>query len=222
MEKYDDGTGSFPDISYRKGAAYTLDFGLYCKSIGDFYDHELAFKDKRRLYFHCGVDRAAGPVFCPFDGRIIFDQSAGNYGTMLTIYPDGADFLFRVAHMAAITEQAQETESAGKKIKAGTLLGMAGNQGIGTGPHTHAELVSTGERSVILDHILTLRGYTNPEEYKDLLYPHIMPEDRAEWDAYTQARGFGRFNDSFCERRDGYRGGRELVTYYNSRHVFGM
>jgi len=220
LQKYDDGSFRFSGVRFRDGAEWTLPFQVFVESAGDYKRHGLWFNDGRLVYIHFGVDRAHGGIICPFDSHAEWHEGVPGYETLLILKPVGADFEIRIAHMDRPSHPVRAAILNGGIIKAGVFLGKTGARGIGTGPHSHTEIVSIGETSAICDTILEARGFSKENKMAD--YEKKMNnEEREYFRNYLSARGFVLFSDHVCIRDDGFRPvGR--VTYYSSRSLFGM
>ncbi len=92
----------------------------------------------KTVRMHKGVDWAAPtgtPVYAAFDGKINFAGDGGSYGNFVKISHSQARET-RYAHMDRIATEAK----AGRKVKAGDIIGYVGTTGRSTGPHLHFEL----------------------------------------------------------------------------------
>lgn len=220
LKKYDDGSLKFDKIRFRDGAAFTLDFGIYSKKAGDFLKQDLSFPDERSVYVHFGVDRAHGVIICPFDSTLKWSENVPGYGTLLRIIPVGADFEIRVAHMSRLTLQAKRAAESCGFIESGVMLGKTGSAGIGTGPHSHTEIVSIGTTSVICDGILAAKGFTLRNTIADA-EDRMTQAEKYEFLQYASARDLIMMNAHQCVRNDSFIP-KGRVTYYSSRSLFGM
>lgn len=94
-----------------------------------------------RARFHKGVDlRAAygAAVATPADGRVVLAGTQGGYGmTVVVEHPGGVRT--RYAHLSAAEV------SEGEDVRAGQVIGRAGQSGRATGPHLHFEVLAGGE-----------------------------------------------------------------------------
>jgi hypothetical protein len=220
LQKYDNGTFQFFDVRYRDGAEYKMGFEILVNSAGDFTREKLAFDDGRPVYVHPAIDRAAGEIINPFDGKPEWFPIVPGYGTLLIMTPEGADFEIRIAHMSLPSFAVRRALSLGEIVPANVPLGKAGSMGVGTGPHTHTEIVSIGKTSEICDAILAGKGY-GLENTIDQSEERMTREEKAFFRAYTGPRDLILFNQHKCVRNDGFRS-RGRVTYYSSRSLFGM
>nr|DAR93866.1 MAG TPA: peptidase [Caudoviricetes sp.] len=88
---------------------------------------------------HRGIDLRANEstkVYATGDGRVSFAGEMNGYGKIIMIaHPDGKET--RYAHLSKFLVK------QGDMVKAGQPIGMAGNTGIGTGPHLHFEVRRT-------------------------------------------------------------------------------
>jgi murein DD-endopeptidase MepM/ murein hydrolase activator NlpD len=91
--------------------------------------------------FHRGIDlRAAygALVASPAAGRVVFAGVHGGYGlTVVVEHPGGVRT--RYAHLSAAEV------SVGDAVRAGQVIGRAGQSGRATGPHLHFEVLVEGE-----------------------------------------------------------------------------
>lgn len=85
---------------------------------------------------HKGVDFAAPtgtPIIATGDGRVIIARPLRGYGNVIYInHGDGLQT--RYAHLSAYKVR------EGASVKAGDIIGLCGNTGIGSGPHLHFEV----------------------------------------------------------------------------------
>lgn len=92
--------------------------------------------------YHQGIDFAVKPgtqVFAPYNGRIISaGPESGGFGTAARI-DFGGGLVGILGHLASVALQ------KGDLVTAGQLLGLSGNTGFTTGPHTHFELQRNGQ-----------------------------------------------------------------------------
>jgi murein DD-endopeptidase MepM/ murein hydrolase activator NlpD len=100
-------------------------------------------------YFHTGIDcstyRSGDPVVATGDGKITFAGWEGGYGRCVII-AHAYGYMTRYGHMEKILV------SSGQLVKQGQTIGLVGNSGTSTGPHTHYE-------------VLMGRRYLNPMEF---------------------------------------------------------
>ena len=220
IHRYDDGSFRFPDVRFRDGAEWKLPFRIFVESAGDFKANQLWFEDSRSVYIHTAIDRAFGAIICPFESIAEWFDDVPGYGTLLILQPIGADFEIRIAHMDRPAHPVRDAILKEKPVPTGAFLGNTGTRGIGTGPHSHVEVVSIGETSVICDTILKARDHSLVNTMADS-EARMNTEEKEFFRNYTSARDFVMFSDHACIRNDGFRSvGR--VTYYSSRSLFGM
>ena len=85
---------------------------------------------------HPGLDfkaQTGDPIHATANGEVVFAGVMNGYGNVVKIaHKSGYETLF--AHMSAINT------SLGQKVKAGDVIGKAGNTGRSTGPHLHYEV----------------------------------------------------------------------------------
>ena len=232
FEEYDPkGKLTFDNVSFRKGAEFTLDFGIYIdygnKVVQSFKDVDLYFSDNRRIYFHCGVDRGdykRQNIFNPFAGYGHFYTNVPGYGTVLVILPISADFVVRIAHIH-LSQEILEMIKDHEIIPANAFLGSISSEGTGTGAHSHTEIVSIYETSEICDYIIEKKSKTNYDYICELKRSDIPESILYDIDDYCRPRNIQFFNKFACQRNDGMRCKEtqtRLVTYYNSRELFKM
>jgi murein DD-endopeptidase MepM/ murein hydrolase activator NlpD len=89
-------------------------------------------------YFHTGIDcstyRSGDPVVSTADGKVIFAGVQGGYGRCV-IVAHAYDYVTRYGHMERILVH------SGQMVKQGQAIGLVGNTGTSTGPHTHYEVI---------------------------------------------------------------------------------
>jgi murein DD-endopeptidase MepM/ murein hydrolase activator NlpD len=93
--------------------------------------------------FHAGTDYgmpSGTPLPAMFDGTVTFSGWMNGYGNILIVKGtwDGQTLGYAYAHMTS------SKVSVGREVKAGDLIGISGNTGVGTGPHLHLELRTDG------------------------------------------------------------------------------
>ncbi len=100
-------------------------------------------------YFHTGIDastyRSGDLLVATSDGKVIFAGIEGGYGRCVII-AHAYGYLTRYGHMERILVH------SGQSVKQGQGIGILGNTGVTTAPHTHYE--------VILGH-----NYLDPTDY---------------------------------------------------------
>lgn len=89
--------------------------------------------------FHAGTDYgmpSGTELPAMFDGKVTFNGWMTGYGNYVIVKGewDGKELGYAYAHMTA------SKVKVGQEIKAGDLIGLSGNTGVGTGPHLHLEL----------------------------------------------------------------------------------
>jgi len=89
-------------------------------------------------YFHKGIDcsnyREGDSIVATADGVVVFAGVQGGYGRSVVISHANGYFT-RYAHMQRIVAR------AGQPVKQGQTIGIVGNTGNSTGPHTHYEVI---------------------------------------------------------------------------------
>ena len=92
--------------------------------------------------FHKGVDLACAegtPVLAALDGVVLAAGRSGSYGLYLRLcHADGVETLY--AHLQYLFAR------PGQVLRAGQVLGTAGQTGRATGPHLHFELLARSVR----------------------------------------------------------------------------
>ena len=90
---------------------------------------------KKELKPHTGIDYAGVPANSPIqtlaDAEVVDASEHSGYGNMIDLKVNGE--ILRFAHLNKMFVK------KGDKIKAGTVIGLLGNTGIGSGPHLHFE-----------------------------------------------------------------------------------
>jgi Membrane proteins related to metalloendopeptidases len=89
-------------------------------------------------YFHTGIDcstyRAGDYVIATADGTVIFSGVEGGYGLCVIIAHDHG-YATRYGHMSRLLVR------KGQRVKQGQSIGILGNTGVSTAPHTHYEVL---------------------------------------------------------------------------------
>ncbi len=90
----------------------------------------------RRWRYHFGIDlrvKVGDSIFNCFDGMVRIAQKSKSYGnTVVVRHNNGLETLY--AHLSKILVKPNQ------EIKAGEIIGLAGNTGRSTGPHLHFEI----------------------------------------------------------------------------------
>jgi murein DD-endopeptidase MepM/ murein hydrolase activator NlpD len=162
LRLYDPGGNlNFEQLRYRNGAAITCRFG-----IAEGYKVVGGALEWGWVRIHTGVDRFKGRkgdlVVAPFDfNRSAFrDYNGRGYGSLVRLFSDEWGFEMRIAHMnpdGDIDPTVLQKLERGERVRRNTVLGRAGLYGVGTGRHTHTEVISLGPWNVIFDAILRMR-----------------------------------------------------------------
>lgn len=214
LKKYDDGTLTFPKVTFRKGAVQTLSFGIFLDR--DFPKLGLAFKDNRPVYVHIGSDRAPGWIYQPFGGINKYkDKDVKGYGSIIECQVYYADFITRIAHVDQLQFPMVNTI-----VVAGEKIAYTGSAGTGTGPHSHFEVISIDHRSIVCDSILKAKGLLAESDILEKTIAMAQPEQRAAIQKAFDDRGIIAAGDHWIQRIDSL--GSRLVTYYDSYALFGM
>jgi murein DD-endopeptidase MepM/ murein hydrolase activator NlpD len=100
-------------------------------------------------YFHTGIDcstyRSGDLLVATGDGKVIFAGVEGGYGRCVIIV-HAYGYVTRYGHMDRIIVH------SGQTVKQGQGIGILGNSGVSTAPHTHYEVIMG-------------RGYLDPTDY---------------------------------------------------------
>jgi len=113
-------------------------------------------------------------------------------------------------------------------VPAKTLIGVCGNEGVGTGAHLHFEVVSTEEKSEVLEELLSLKfkerkdqEYTQKEILDLFAKRGLSTEEGFEiLNNEKTRRGISFINTHKIIRKDYYSG--KQRTFYSSLSCFDM
>lgn len=165
IKKY--GGLNFDKVKFRPGASYTDVFGLtdrYKKIDGKYvwgYPGIHTGTDRGRS--QKTINEVANPVIVPFDtvSSSIFDDGGKMYGTIVSLFHEEG-FVIRICHMYPNEIELYDDLKNNRKLKAGTLLGPAGQYGMSQGIHTHTDVESYynnnyTKTSPILDALLYMK-----------------------------------------------------------------
>ena len=183
------------DWHYRKGAAYTAQFGIA--------DGWGANMEPGYIRIHQGVDRAGGGsvqhgnksiddvVICPFnfDETGFVDYGNKSYGTLIFLTSRKYQFDMRIAHMhpkTGIIPWALKQFKAQKPYQQNWLIGSAGTYGYSTGAHTHTELISHDEACEVFE--LMLHDKYGDEVWKEYTDEQVVAEykKRSKYKDFTE------------------------------------
>ena len=203
LKQFLEENGNFEDFKYRKGAAFTANFGIengWGPNMTPGY-----------VRIHTGVDRANGGsityggqtindiVISPmsFDASDFIDYKNTGYGSLVFLVSIKYQFDMRIGHMDPskniISWSLQQFKSK-KPFGKNWYIGSAGTYGYSTGNHTHTEFVSHDEACEIFELILmdkygdaVFKQYTDEEIisfYREVAkqYPNTSPF--VEWKDY--------------------------------------
>ena len=95
----------------------------------------------RGARFHAGVDfpaPAGTPVAAAGAGRVVFAGASGSGWGKLVVVAHAGGVRTRYAHLSQISV------GVGRRVRAGTTIGLVGATGSATGPHLHFEVVVRG------------------------------------------------------------------------------
>jgi len=185
-------------FSYRKGAAFTAQFGIE-EGWGPNWENGY-------VRIHSGVDRARGGtvrgvndvVVCPFnfDSTGFKDYNNKDYGSLIFLTSKTYQFEMRIAHMHPtqnIIPWSLKQFLVENEYKQDWLIGSAGTYGNSTGPHTHTELLSIDESCEIFELLLFEKhGYDAFREYSD---EEIITFYRQQTNKYPQTSPYMHWND---------------------------
>lgn len=142
---------------------------------------------------HWGVDYGAPtgtPIRAPGDGTIVQAQRKGSYGNYIQI-KHNSEYSTAYGHMSRFHKSIR----AGRKVKAGDIIGYVGSTGRSTGPHLHWELIKNGKKINPVTQRITAQRKLKGEELqrfyaeRDRMYDSLtgniayaraeaLPEDR--------------------------------------------
>jgi len=191
------------NITYRKGASFTADFG-----ISEGWGENFA---PGYIRIHPGVDRARGGSIV-HDGKTIndvvispfnFDSSdyylygpKASYGFLVILKSTKYNFDFRIAHMNpnnSFVPWSLQQIKAKKAFGKNWILGSAGTYGYSTGAHTHTEMISMGDHSDLLEQLLINQfGDDINKEYTD---EFIIGEYRKQGVAHPKTSPYIKWTD---------------------------
>lgn len=148
ISRYGLGGTAFAGVCYRPGAMLTEPFGL-----GNGYRLVNGLPQFGWARIHTGCDRTHGRsgdgVFVPLpcDASAIVDYQGQGYGSLIRLISQEWGYEIRIAHMHPVEDvlpEVREILELRRAVPIGTRLGRAGRYGLGTGRHTHTELVAWG------------------------------------------------------------------------------
>ncbi|GAG11672.1 unnamed protein product, partial [marine sediment metagenome] len=96
-------------------------------------------------------------IMAPFDFESSrFENYNGvSYGTLVVLVSEKYGFELRIAHMNPDDILILDDLKNNRPISRDTVIGPTGNNGLGSGAHTHTEIKSLGDKSDVLEQILT-------------------------------------------------------------------
>jgi len=217
LEKYE-----FPEfpVHFRMGAEHTSPFGLQ-------------YLNGNRFRIHNATDRGYSPragyeVYCPFDlesTEWVDEGYEDSFGTILRGFVANADFEIRIMHMSwdELTPLTKMRLEQGEAIRAGDFLGLAGEEGLSYGRHTHFEMLALEDgRSRIWEKVLRdlygtefLQDMTEAEVRTWMISEGVDLEEMENYFNLRKWRGIEILNNHLCRRRD-YHINR-FTTFYNSK-----
>lgn len=233
---------NFDNVKFRPGASYTDPFGLtnrYKK-----IDNEYVWGYPG---IHTGTDRGRSgkilentinPVFVPFNtvSSSIFDDDGKMYGTIVSLFHEEG-FVIRICHMYPEKIKIFNELKNNKPLKAGTLIGPAGQYGMSQGIHTHTDVESYAnndyiETSSVLDAILFLKyGKESMQELttNEIVSIYRSCEKTNNWDEekimedYQEVRAWRGilFLNKYKYVMKDYNNNK-IYTRYGTKSLFGM
>lgn len=219
LKKY--GGLNFDNVKFRPGVDFSTAFGLD-NTFNAFRIHNAVDRSNN------GKELTANPIYCPFDAYPEwFEEYSGGFGSMLRLKtPYG--FEIRIMHMQDVEPVAKDKKTL---IPAGTLIGYAGNKGLGTGVHSHVEVISEDKTCELLDDILldkypadevhkeiTLQDATRYIQEKKLKEDYDNPANA--WNRELVKRKIAALYSYHCYRTDYHTG--KLCTFYSSKALFDI
>ena len=218
FEKYDPyGKLNFDNVTFRTGAKFTLDWGLYINP---------DFLPGRTFYFHPATDRGDPThqnIFCPFECYGNLYENVSGYGTVFVGTLVSGDFIFRIAHIK-LTDDIKKMINEHAIIPAKAYLGTIKAEE-GFLAHSHFEIVSIHEQSEICDYIIQGKQKTNYDILKQVLNSDIKPSIKIAITDYCMQRKITAMTKYTLKRTDGMNCAEtqsKIVTYYNSRELYGL
>lgn len=155
LSRYDLGGLALNRVQFRPGAVQTSPFGL---CLG--YKIVDGAPEWGYARIHTGSDRAnarsrdAVVTPLPNDWTDIIDYRGEGYGSLVRLVSNEWCYELRVAHMDPVNDIEPDVLDLlveHKPLPLGTRIGSAGHYGIGTGRHTHTELVAWGPGREMFD-----------------------------------------------------------------------
>lgn len=120
----------------------SMDCTFHPPAIGDITSNFGFRRWGRKPKFHYGVDvrmEVGDPVYAIFDGVVRVAKRSTDYGYVVLIrHYNGLETLY--AHFDQLLAY------AGKPVRSGEIIGLAGSTGRSTGPHLHFEVRYLGEK----------------------------------------------------------------------------
>jgi hypothetical protein len=205
----------FSKIKFRPGASFTTPFHIDTTT----WDY---------LRIHMGIDRGHGSIYNPFDSRMEwYPNYGGSIGSLLRIFPEGLDAEIRIFHIDNITDDIQNFINNNKVIPGNRYIAETGIKGLGTGSHSHVEVVSLRERSAMLDELLRQAYYIEPKkamnDYQIKNEIKKYNDDRMTYESYIDEKKKRRIikaNNYAIEKIDYFDSNKK--TWYDSRKCFNM
>jgi murein DD-endopeptidase MepM/ murein hydrolase activator NlpD len=111
-------------------------------------------------YFHTGIDcstyREGDPIVATANGTVVFAGMYYGYGlSVLISHPNG--YFTRYGHMQRLIVR------RGQAVKQGQAIGILGNTGNSTGPHTHYEVIIGNKLVDPIDYLWAAEDRKAPE-----------------------------------------------------------
>jgi len=194
--------GNFENFHYRKGAAFTSNFGIEA-GWGDNFTPGY-------VRIHHGVDRAEGGsittrsktindiVMSPmnFDSSGFINYGNKGYGSLIFLTSKRYQFDMRIAHMNPhkdfIPWSLQQFKSK-RPFDQDWYIGSAGSYGYSTAAHTHTELVSHDELCEVFE-LMMLERF-GEEIYKQYTDQEIVSFYRKQATSYPNSSPYVHWSD---------------------------
>jgi hypothetical protein len=203
----------FSKIKFRPGAPFTTPFHIDTTT----WDY---------LRIHMGIDRGHGSIYNPFDSKMKwYPDYGGSIGSLLRIFPEDLDAEIRIFHIDDLTDDIKNFINNNKIIPGNRYIAETGVKGLGTGAHSHVEIVSLKERSAMLDELLRQAYHIEPK--KAMTDFQIKQEilnyndDRMTYESYLNEKKQRRIikgNNYAIEKIDYF--DNKKKTWYSSKSCF--
>lgn len=181
------------NVKFRPSAVLTCPFG-----VAEGYRMVDGLPQFGWARIHTGADRAGAQygdgVFVPLphDASTLVDYHGEGYGSLIRLTSQEWEYELRIAHMHPaedILPEARDLLDAHQPLPRGMRIGKAGRYGVGSGRHSHGELVAwSGGAEMFIELAWRLHG--------DAV--HMHETDREVLDVY---RGLPRWREATDEER---------------------